>query len=143
MKVIWFVSFTRLSFFNQFQFSLTFPVQKVDFFSQAFYIPVNLTFPPWFIFLPMFFSFYAYPYFHPDTCSPNQIIRFCFAPVFQKLDRFVESVCLNLQKKFFHLLKHNAIACNFFTHYFFLTFINHSIFFTRISLCFTNTVSDH
>ena len=40
-------------FFLQSQFSLRFPFQKVDLLSQPLYIPLNPTFPSWFIFLPI------------------------------------------------------------------------------------------
>ena len=49
-------------------------------------------------------------------------------------------ICLNLQNLFIHFLKHNAITCSSFHHYFFQLFNNRPMFFTQISLSITDTI---
>ena len=64
------------------------------------------------------------PFCHPKTCRPNLIVCFCNALAFQILDRFIDSICFNLQNLFVHFLKRNTIACSSFQHYFLQLFNN-------------------
>ena len=59
----------------------------------------------------------------------------CFYNALAFHDRFIDSLSL-----FVHFLKHNAIACSFFHHYFFQLFNNYLMFFTQITINITDTI---